>query len=124
MDPIDKAWNSAIENSKLLITLSAGIVSFSVAFLDNKSSFNPTDNFQKIVLLMAWLALLTSAGVGVLWTQNAFISILSPSKSSGDTIPNARSKKIKVPYNLQSWFFVTGVVLQILYGVVRMFCIS
>lgn len=138
MDSTEKAFDNAIDASKQLITLSTGIIAFSVAFFDKEAMMKPTNCIEKWLLILSWIILLSSAMVGVLWTQRAFISVLKPSKKVVDSSnppssppddakkeikteyePDIRSEKIRQPLNWQSRLFLAGVIAFIAFGVVK-----
>lgn len=136
MDATEKAFDNAIDSSKLLITLATGLITFSVAFFDKEALMRPQTGCEKAILLISWIILLASAIVGVLWTQMAFISILKPPEETSREVeageekvevapteykPDLRSRKITFPFNLQSYLFLGGVVSFIVYGCVMMF---
>lgn len=123
MDATEKAWDSAIENSKSLVTLATGVVALSITFLKADSGMATSSIWGKTILVIAWIMLLASAGIGVLWTQNGFISVLAPKSPKATYVANPRNIKIRVPYNWQSGFFLAGIALHILYGVLIVYCI-
>jgi hypothetical protein len=65
------------EASKLLITLSTGVIAFCVAVVNVKEGqqtlLTPTTDYQKFGLVASWLLLLIATGGGV-WTQLAGMS--------------------------------------------------
>jgi hypothetical protein len=138
MDNTEKAFDNAIDSSKQLITLSTGIIAFSIAFFDKEAMMKPTNSIEKALLILSWIILLSSAMVGILWTQRAFISVLKPSRKVIDSSdppdsppdkakseikteyePDIRSEKIRYPLNLQSRLFLAGVIAFIAFGVVK-----
>jgi hypothetical protein len=124
MDATEKAFDNAIDSSKLLITLATSVIAFSVAFFDKEALMKPQTSFEKVILLVSWIVLLASAIVGILWTQMAFISILKPPGQIGkmpEYKPDLRSRKITFPFNLQSYLFLGGVFSIIVYGCVKIF---
>jgi hypothetical protein len=122
MNAFEKAWDTAIESSKLLITLSTGIIAFSVAFFDKDTMMRPESLLEKLILLFSWLLLLASAGFGLLWTQMGMISTLNPSNKVDDNYkPDLRHPRITTPYNWQICLFVAGIFLIITFGGIKVF---
>lgn len=122
MDFLEKSFASASEASKLLITLATGVIAFCVAVINvkdaDKTILTPISPFQKWSLAISWFSLLVSIGIGV-WTQLAITHVLS---EGTETIPtDPWSKKIRCPFVLQIASFVVGILVLVIYSVVRIF---
>ena len=120
MDTTEKAFANASETSKLLITLSTGIIAFTIAFLDKTAFFKPSSGCEKIILLVSWIIFLASAVVGI-WTQLALTDVLEPKLKVEPFTPTIRSLKVKIPFRIQATTFVAGVIMIVLYGSVKLF---
>jgi len=122
MDPVEKSFASASETSKLLITLSTGVIAFCVTLLNpeagKSTALTPVSWGQKLMLASSWLALLLCTGCGV-WVQLSITHILS---EGGDAAPpNVWDMKIRFPYMLQIGVFGLGMALLVGYGAVKLF---
>jgi hypothetical protein len=121
MDFVEKSFASASEASKLLITLATGVIAFCVAVINvkdaDKTILTPISSFQKWSLAISWFTLAVSIGIGV-WTQLAITHILSEGTDANPTSP--WSKKITVPFVLQIASFVLGILVLVIYSVVRL----
>ena len=120
MDATEKSFDFASESSKLLITLSTGIIAFMIAFLDKDANMKPANGDEKFVLLLTWIIFLVSAIVGI-WTQLALTDVLEPKEKTEAYNPTIRDTKIKVPFRLQAISFILGVILTVIYGFVKFF---
>ena len=122
MDFLEKSFASASEASKLLITLSTGVIAFTVAVVNVKAGdstlFTPVTTPDKIALSACWLLLVCAVGMGV-WTQLAITHVLSEGTNEEPADP--WSKKIRFPFILQIALFVLGILLLVLYSVSQMF---
>ncbi len=118
MDFLEKSFTSAAEASKLLITLSTGVIAFCVTVTNvketDKTLLAPSTGYQRFVLISSWVLLLIATGIGV-WTQLAITHVLSEASQSQP--PSAWNQKITVPFQLQIVTFLLGVVALTLYGV-------
>ncbi|HMG75315.1 MAG TPA: hypothetical protein VK582_17590 [Pyrinomonadaceae bacterium] len=118
-DAKEKSFEYATDSSKLLITLSTGIIAFTVTFAKD-FGVKPSSRAQSVLLLMSWIALLASAVLGVS-TLLAITGELEPPTKRDDYIPSIRAHKIK---HLLSWQIVTflgGIVLIVIYGGLKIF---
>ena len=121
MDTHEKAFEFASETSKLLITLSTGVIAFLIAFLDNEALLKPNSLIDKLAMATSWVLLLGSAIIGV-WTQLALTNVLEPNgenKKDGfkQTIQN---EKIKVPFKIQIVLFGLGIITTVIYGIANL----
>jgi|SRR6266705_138861 hypothetical protein len=121
MDRQEKSFEVAGETSKLLITLSTGIIAFCVTLInpekDKLTSLVPITLWQKSLLGISWLILLLCTGAGI-WVQLSVIHVLSQAK---DSEPTVWDKKVTVPYCLQLALFMAGMILLVVYGGWRQF---
>lgn len=118
MDTTETSFKFASESSKLLITLSTGVIAFMIAFLDKDSSMKPASGSEKFILLFSWLIFLTSAIVGI-WTQLAITDELEPETKPNPFQPTIRSNRIKIPFRIQALSFMLGVIMTVIYGFIR-----
>ena len=122
MDALEKSFDSAGETSKLLITLSTGVIAFCVTVTNIKESdktlLTPMTSNQKWILVSSWFFLLISIGIGV-WTQLAITHVLSEENNSNP--PSAWNRKITVPFQLQIFTFLLGIIAVMIYGTIRIF---
>jgi hypothetical protein len=121
VDFLEKSFASASETSKLLITLSTGVIAFCVAVVNvkdaDKTLLTPVSSFHKWSLAICWLSLMTSIGMGV-WTQLAITDVLSEGTKEDPADP--RRRKITVPYILQILSFLSGILVLVVYGMSRL----
>lgn len=121
MDFVEKSFASAGETSKLLITLSTGVLAFCLTVVNVKAAdrtlLAPVTTPQTRTLELSLLLLLVSAAMGV-WTQLAITHVLSEATES--TPPSAWNKKIVVPFQLQLGSFVTGLLALTVYLLLRL----
>jgi len=122
MDAVEKSFEAATETSKLLITLSTGVIAFCVTLLNAEigklTTLVPITCGQKVLLAASWLVLLFCTGFGI-WVQLSITHVLS---GSTDVQPaNVWSRKIRVPYMLQIGAFVLGLTLLVAYGGWKLF---
>lgn len=120
MDTTEKAFDFASESSKLLITLSTGVIAFMIAFLDKDASMKPVTDFEKVVLIISWIIFLVSAIVGV-WTQLALTNVLEPKVKPSPFSPTIQNEKIKLPFKIQIISFVLGIAMTVVYGGIKIF---
>jgi hypothetical protein len=120
MDTTDKSFDLAIDTSKLLITISTGIIALTITFLDKETVMKPESTTEKIILLASWIILLGSVIVGI-WTRLAFTDVADLENKPLNYKPSINSLKIKFPFQLQAILFVLGVIAIIIYGCVKIF---
>ncbi len=122
MDFLEKSFASASEASKLLITLSTGVIAFCVAVINvkdaDKTLLTPISPLHKWSLAICWGSLFVSIGMGV-WTQLAITHILSEGTTEKPSDP--WSKKITFPFVLQILSFVLGILVLVFYNMMRVF---
>jgi hypothetical protein len=113
----EKAFESASDASKLIITLATGIIAFTVTFSKELGGPTPKGCWQTSFLLASWITLLISAVVGV-WTQLALTEAMDPKLAAGQTStePTINSGKIKCPFQIQIVTFLLGIIAVVLYG--------
>ena len=121
MDFIEKSFASASEASKLLITLSTGVIAFCATFVNVKESdktlLTPASVRDKWFLGGSLVILLAATAIG-LWTQLAITDVLS--KGSDNAPTSAWSRKITFPFQLQIVIFLLGILLLTAYVVNRL----
>jgi hypothetical protein len=122
MDATEKSFESATETSKLLITLSTGVIAFCVTLLNAEigklTTLVPTTCGQKVLLSGSWLVLLFCTGFGI-WVQLSIVHVLSQATVTKPA--DVWSPKIRVPYMLQISAFVLGMTLLVAYGGWKLF---
>jgi hypothetical protein len=122
VDPVEKSFASASETSKLLITLSTGVIAFCVTLLNPEVGKNtalvPISCGQKTMLAVSWLALFLCTCFGV-WVQLSITHVLSEATSTSP--PNIWRRKIRFPFMLQIGVFGLGMALLVTYGVWKLF---
>ncbi len=125
MDTKEKAFEYASETSKLLITLSTGIIAFLIAFLDKDAMLKPDSDFDKFLVGISWILLLGSAIVGV-WTQLGITNVLEPKPEDKNEsfIQTIRNEKIKFPFKIQIVLFALGIITTVLYGIIGLIFID
>lgn len=119
MDPEDKAFDSALEASKLATTLSAGIIVFTVTFSEQLGGLQP-GAWETILLFLSWVALLGSTGTGLL-TLLKMVDVLHPKNQQAGYQPSIRDRSIRIPFSVQLSSLFAGVVILMIYGVVTLF---
>ncbi len=109
MDLVEKSFASASEASKLLITLSTGVIAFCVAVINvkdaDKTLLTPISSFHKWSLAICWLFLVASIGGGV-WTQLAITHVLSEGTADAPAIRGVR--KLESPLSHKSSYSYSG----------------
>jgi hypothetical protein len=120
MDLTEKAFQYASEASKLVTTLSTAVITFTTAFSKELPSVSPASTSEKILLLLAWLALFTSAASGI-WVHLALVSVFEPPEKPNSYSPTIRTRKIMVPFQIGLGTFVLGMFLLLLYGIIKNF---
>jgi hypothetical protein len=122
MDTVEKSFAAATETSKLLITLSTGVIAFCVALLnpeiDKLTALVPITVGQKILLAGSWFILLLCTGFGI-WVQLSITHVLS--QASEKRPADVWDMKIRFPYMLQIGVFVLGMALLVAYGAWKLF---
>ena len=122
MDAVEHSFASASDTSKLLITLSTGVIAFCVTLLNSElgkpAALVPVTSGQKIVLAGSWLVLLLCTGFGI-WVQLSITHV--PSGAPTRVPPNVWAMKIRFPYMLQILSFVAGMTLLVVYGGWKLF---
>lgn len=121
MDYVEKSFASASEASKLLITLSTGVIAFCVAVINvkdaDKTILTPATGFQKWTLAISWFSLVVAIGIGV-WTQLAITHVLSEGTAANAADP--WSARITTPFILQIVSFVFGILVLVVFSVARL----
>ena len=120
MDAADKAFDSVRDTSKLVTTLSAGIIAFTVTFSTELGDFEAGVRAENILLALSWVALLTSSIVGV-WTQLGITTVLAPKEKHDTYQPSIRLMKIEYPFRIQLVSFIVGVLILVVYGAITVF---
>ena len=118
MDATEKAFDFDSKSSKLLITISTGIIGITIAFLDKDSFLQADKMYEKIILISSWIILLGSAIVGI-WTQLGLTNVLEPQKKSDPFKPSIQDERIKKPFRFQIILFAIGVIMTVVFGVVK-----
>jgi hypothetical protein len=122
MDATEKSFESATETSKLLITLSTGVIAFCVTLLNpeigKQTALAPVTVGQKLMLASSWFALFLCTGFGI-WVQLGITHILS--QATVTTSPDVWNIKITFPYILQICAFAAGMGLLVAYGGCKLF---
>jgi|ERR1700731_991111 len=122
MDTVEKSFSAASETSKLLITLSTGVIAFCVTLLNSEVSkpttLVPVTCGQEIMLAASWFVLLLCTGFGI-WVQLSITHVLSETVPTDS--PNVWAMKIRFPYMLQIVSFVLGMALLVTYGGWKLF---
>jgi len=118
-DAKEKSFEYASDSSKLLITLSTGIIAFTVTFA-KEFEVKPSSRAQAILLLISWIALLASAVLGVS-TLLAITGELEPPNKPSGHVPSIRDRKIKSLLGFQIITFLVGVLLIVGYGGLKIF---
>lgn len=113
-----KAFEFAGEASKLLITLSTGVIAFMMAFLDKESYIRPMTNPEKTLLIFLWVIFLFSASAGI-WKRLGITTVLEPKIKQAPFSPTIQSDVIKVPFRIQIVLFVVGVIVTVIYAVCK-----
>jgi hypothetical protein len=121
MDYVEKSFASASETSKLLITLSTGVIAFCLTIVNvkaaDKTLLAPATTLHTRTLELSLLLLLISAATGV-WTQLAITHVLSEGTESAPA--SAWNKKIVVPFQLQLGSFLSGLIALTTFLLLRM----
>jgi hypothetical protein len=116
-----KALDQATETSKLLITLSTAVVAFCAAVVNVKvgetTLLVPTTCWERWLLAFSWIGLLVCTAVGV-WTQLAVTDVLG--SGTKDSPPSAWSGKVIVPFQIQIVSFGIGMLVLVVYGILRL----
>lgn len=120
MDTTEKAFQYASEASKLTTAISTAVITFTITFGKELSFLTPSSAFQSCLLLIAWLALLTSAGAGI-WVHLALVSVLEPRIKSVDHAPTIRARKTMIPFQTSLIAFSVGVLTLVIYGAFKIF---
>ncbi|MFT3702133.1 MAG: hypothetical protein QM802_07175 [Agriterribacter sp.] len=120
MDSTEKAFNFAGESSKLLITLSTGVIAFMIAFLDKDASMKPETTCEKVILIISWIIFLAAAIVGI-WTQLGLTNVLEPKVKPTPFNPTIQNEKIKTPFRIQIILFAVGIMMTVIYGAIKLF---
>ena len=121
MDYVEKSFASAGETSKLLITLSTGVIAFCLTIVNvkaaDRTALAPATVFQTATLEISLLLLLMAAAMGV-WTQLAITHVLSEGSDSQPA--SAWNRKITVPFRLQLGSFLLGLLALTVYLLLRL----
>ncbi|PYL55851.1 MAG: hypothetical protein DMF29_00290 [Verrucomicrobia bacterium] len=116
----EKAFESARDTSKQIITLSTGTIAFTVTFSKELSGLTPRGCWQTVFLLASWIAFLTSAVIGI-WTQLALTEELEPAVPAAGQPkePSINSRKITCPFQIQIVAFLVGILTVVIYGAIK-----
>jgi len=124
MDFREKAFASVQEVTKLLITLSTGLIAFTVAFSKDFMKAQIGTNIDKALWSAASILLVFSVGCGI-WTQLGVTTILAPpidtdgNPEISEPEQTIRHKKIKTAFAMQLYSFGLGVLLMAGYQMIR-----
>lgn len=123
MEKEDKAFSIATDMVKLLITLSTGVITFTVTF--SKDIFGDLSNMKCIWLLMvSWIIFTLSMVLGFS-TLGAMVGTLSKAStepsSDGNNPPNMiYSPNIKRLCCLQIFLFLLGLIIVFILGYINL----
>jgi len=121
MDYKEKSFAAATETSKLLITLSTGVLAFCITLLNpeqgKQPSMVPVTTAEKALLACSWFVLLLCTGCGI-WTQLSITHVLS--KGNDSSAPDIWDWKIRFPYIFQILVFIAGMAMLVVYGGLRL----
>jgi hypothetical protein len=124
MDFREKAFASVQEVTKLLITLSTGLIAFTVAFSKDFMKAQLGSCIDKALWSAATILLVFSVACGI-WTQLGVTTVLAPPTGSAgkpqisESEQTIRHKKIKMAFALQLLLFGTGVLLMGFYQMIK-----
>jgi hypothetical protein len=111
-EQIKKSFDFASDVTKQLITLSTGTIALTITFL--KEFAQSTSPLLRQCLSASWLLFLLSVFCG-LWTMMALTGSLAPRDTGGPA--TIRGRNVTVPSILQIVFFLAGLVLTIVFGI-------
>jgi hypothetical protein len=117
-----KAFDFAADISKQLITLSTGILAFTITFVKDS---NGKENNYKVILIISWILYFLSIACGIL-TSMALTGNLDPipNKKTGEK-PNPAltitSTNVTIWSKRQIFLFLAGIVLSSIYGANSLF---
>jgi hypothetical protein len=116
----EKAFDSARDASKLIITLSIGIIAFTVTFAKELGGLTPHGFWERFFLIVSWVAFLASAVIGI-WPQLAMTEELDPKppRSEEAKEPTINSVKITYPFRIQIIAFLLGIIAVVCYGAIK-----
>ena len=125
MNTQEKAFEFASGTSKLLISLSTGIITILVAFLNKDALLSPDGLFDKVTIIISWILLLASAIAGI-WTQLAITNVLEPKPKvlHQDFDQTIQNEKIKTPFKFQILLFGIGMLATVIYGIIQITFLS
>lgn len=105
----EKAFDFAADLTKLLITLSTGVLALTITFREKVAAETAHD----WAVVTAWVLFLASALAGV-WTLMALTGELE--RLNGNQPPSIRGRNVTIPSLIQIIFFVSGFGLVVWFG--------
>lgn len=121
MSDSSKPYDAVSDVTKLVISLAAATIAFTVTFTKEAGGVLPRSIGELIMLCLAWASLLLSVGFGI-WTLLALVEILEPVASEHGPAPTIRSRRIRVPFQFQLLAFAAGEFAMVFYGFLRLIC--
>ena len=126
MDTTEKAFQYASEASKMITTLSSGIIALTVTFSKEIGTINLNLTRAGVLLLFSWLFLLGAASCGV-WVQLAITQVLEPTEEDLKEVKkkelptNINRWKIKLPFQIHVGAFILGMICVVIFGLIKIF---
>jgi len=118
VDARDKSFDYARDSSKLVLTLSTGVIAFTVTFAKEIGGLSPTGCTEAILLILSWGSLFVSMVIGI-WTQLAITHVLDAAAQNDNREATIWNRKIKVPFQWQLGTFLLGIAAIAFYGAFR-----
>ncbi|HET9765870.1 MAG TPA: hypothetical protein VFS60_03425 [Thermoanaerobaculia bacterium] len=104
---------------KLVISLATGTIAFTVTFSEKFGGVVPRSGLETALVAFGWGFLLASVGFGI-WALLALVDSASRATATGAAPPDVRSRRIRVPFQLQLLAFGWGEAAIVLYGLCRL----
>ena len=121
MSDQSKPHEAVSDVAKLVISLAAATIAFTVTFTKEAGGVLPRSLAELLMLCLAWALLLISVGFGI-WTLLALIEVLEASASASPPSPTIRSRRVTFPFRLQLLAFAAGEAAIVVYGFIRLIC--
>jgi outer membrane protein OmpA-like peptidoglycan-associated protein len=117
LDPVEKGFELVEGVAKLLITLAAAVIAFSVTFSKEIGAFRLETAWDKTTWALALFFMLISVGGGV-WTLLALTTVLAP-KSPPVGQLTIRDRRIRFPFGVQIIAFSLSTLFAVLFGLAK-----
>jgi hypothetical protein len=115
-EPSTKQFEVAVDIAKQLITVSAAIITVTIAFSKDIVGMARMSGIDKVLVGSAWGLLLLSVVAG-LWCLYALNGSIEAALASPPKAPSIYDQNIAIPMGAQQLTFLLAIVVTVVFGV-------